>query len=79
MSLAHPLLYPEHTDDPPIGDHHNEGRTNAMYNRPFFQTKLGQAAMASIAAMCAFVALTTQMQVDPAFAAVSPIEAVELA
>ena len=50
-----------------------------MYNRRFFQTKLGQAAMASIAAMCAFVALTTQMQVEPAFAAVSPIEAVELA
>lgn len=50
-----------------------------MYNRRFFQTKLGQAAMASIAAMCAFVALTTQMQVDPAFAAAAQIEAVELA
>ena len=50
-----------------------------MYNRRFFQTKLGQAAMASIAAMCVFVALTTQMQVDPAFAAALPIETVELA
>lgn len=50
-----------------------------MYNRRFFQTKLGQAAMASIAAMCAFIALTTQMQVDPAFASVPSIEAVELA
>ncbi|MDN3644708.1 hypothetical protein QWY75_00655 [Pontixanthobacter aestiaquae] len=50
-----------------------------MYDRRFFQTKLGQAAMASIAAMCAFVALTTQMQVDPAFAASPTIEAVELA
>ena len=50
-----------------------------MYNRRFFQTKLGQAAMASVAAMCAFVALTTQMQVDPAFAAASPVEVVEIA
>lgn len=35
-----------------------------MYDRSFFQTKLGQAAIASIAAMCAFVALSTQMQVS---------------
>ena len=36
-----------------------------MYDRRFFQTKLGQAAIASIAAMCAFVALSTQMQFSP--------------
>jgi len=31
-----------------------------MYNRTFFSSKLGQAALASIAAMTAFVALSTQ-------------------
>ncbi len=31
-----------------------------MYNREFFSSKLGQAAIASIAAMTAFVALSTQ-------------------
>lgn len=40
-----------------------------MYDRRFFQTKLGQAALASIAAMVAFVALSTQMHATPAFAA----------
>lgn len=43
-----------------------------MYDRRFFQTKLGQAALASIAAMCAFVALGSQMQVAPAYASVTP-------
>lgn len=32
-----------------------------MYNRTFFSTKLGQASLASIAAMTAMIALTTQM------------------
>ncbi|MCB2087961.1 MAG: hypothetical protein R3E18_05070 [Sphingomonadaceae bacterium] len=50
-----------------------------MYNRRFFQSRLGQAALASIAAMMAFVALSTQMQASPAFAAAMPVEAVELA
>ena len=51
-----------------------------MYNRSFFQTKLGQAAMASIAAMAAFVALSTQMQAAPAIAAATPShQAVEIA
>nr|WP_161593696.1 hypothetical protein [Parerythrobacter lutipelagi] len=51
-----------------------------MYDRSFFQTKLGQAALASIAAMCAFVALTTQMQVSPVVhAAELQHEVVELA
>lgn len=40
-----------------------------MYNRTFFSSKLGQAALASIGAMVAFVALSTQMTVSPAHAA----------
>jgi hypothetical protein len=55
------------------------GRNQAMYNRAFFQTKLGQAALASIAAMTAFVALSTQMQVSPAYAATPAYQQVEIA
>ncbi len=40
-----------------------------MYNRSFFSSKLGQAALASIAAMTAFVALSTQMTASHAHAA----------
>ncbi|WFL77837.1 hypothetical protein P7228_01845 [Altererythrobacter arenosus] len=50
-----------------------------MYNRRFFQTKLGQAALASIAAMAAFVALSTQMHASPAFASAPQHELVEIA
>ncbi|WP_202388689.1 hypothetical protein [Pontixanthobacter aquaemixtae] len=50
-----------------------------MYDRSFFQTKLGQAAMASIAAMCLFVVLSSQMQMSPTLATVSPVDVVELA
>lgn len=50
-----------------------------MYNRRFFQTRLGQAALASITAMAAFVALATQMQATPALAAAAQHESVELA
>lgn len=50
-----------------------------MYDRRFFQTKLGQAAIASIAAMAAFVALSTQMQASPVLAATMQCETVELA
>lgn len=32
-----------------------------MYSKPFFRTKLGQASIASIAAMTAMIALTSQM------------------
>ena len=39
-----------------------------MYNRSFFQTKLGHASLASISAMVLFVALATQMQSAPEFA-----------
>ncbi|GAA4035500.1 hypothetical protein [Parerythrobacter jejuensis] len=52
-----------------------------MYDRRFFQTKLGQAALASVVAMTAFVALSTQMHVTPAYAATptTTIEMVEIA
>jgi len=44
-----------------------------MYNRRFFRTRLGQASMASIAAMVAFVALSAQMQATVA-SATTPVE-----
>lgn len=50
-----------------------------MFDRSFFQTKLGQAAIASVAAMVAFVALTTQMYATPAVAATAMPQAVEMA
>lgn len=45
-----------------------KGVNTAMYDRRFFQTKLGHASLASISAMVLFVALATQMQSAPAFA-----------
>lgn len=50
-----------------------------MYNRRFFSSRLGHAALVSIAAMTAFVALSTQMQAAPALAAAAPIHAMALA
>ena len=52
-----------------------------MYQRQFWKSKLGQAATASILAMTAMVALTTQFQAAPgSFAGASdPIAAAELA
>lgn len=50
-----------------------------MYDRRFFQTRLGHAALASIAAMVAFVALSSQMHAAPAFAADTTLQQVELA
>lgn len=50
-----------------------------MYDRRFFQSKLGQAALASISAMVAFVALSAQMHATPAFAAATQCEMVEMA
>ena len=32
-----------------------------MYDRNFFGSKLGKASLASVAAMCAMIALTSQM------------------
>ena len=50
-----------------------------MYNRRFFQTKLGRAALASVAAMTTFVVLSTQMHVSPALAQAPEHHFVELA
>jgi ABC-type sugar transport system permease subunit len=50
-----------------------------MYDSRFFQSKLGQAAIASVAAMAAFVALSSQIQASPALAATIHCETVELA
>lgn len=52
-----------------------------MYDRQFFKSKLGQAATASVLAMTAMVALTTQFQAAPGnFSGASEmIAAVELA
>ena len=40
-----------------------------MSNRPFLRTQLGQASIASIAAMVLMVAFTSQMHAQPSFAA----------
>ena len=40
-----------------------------MFDRNFFRTPLGQAAMASVTAMVLMIAFTTQMHIEPAFAA----------
>ena len=40
-----------------------------MFDRRFFSSKLGKAAIASVAAMTVFVALSTQMHVSQAKAA----------
>jgi len=52
-----------------------------MYDRQFWNSKLGQAAMASILAMSAMIALTTQFQAAPdSFAGASALIAtVEIA
>ncbi|MEL6876770.1 MAG: hypothetical protein AAGL68_01560 [Pseudomonadota bacterium] len=52
-----------------------------MYNRSFFQSKLGQASLASIAAMTALIALSTQMQAEPlvAFAPHGDAHVIEIA
>ena len=50
-----------------------------MYNRKFFQTSLGQAALVSIAAMAAFVALSSQIVVSAPVAAIAVSATAELA
>ena len=51
-----------------------------MYDRRFFRSQLGQAALASVAAMVAFVALSGQLQANPSFArSAVQCETVELA
>jgi hypothetical protein len=50
-----------------------------MYDRRFFKSQLGQAALASIAAMVVFVALSGQIQASPVLAASPQCETVQLA
>lgn len=50
-----------------------------MYNRQFFSTRLGQAAMVSVITMAAFVAIGPQIQAQPAYATTIVVEQVELA
>jgi len=50
-----------------------------MFNRRFFQGPVGKASLVSIAAMAAFVALSSQIQAAPAFAANNVLQVVELA
>lgn len=50
-----------------------------MYDRKFFATRLGQAALASIGAMAAFVMLSTQIAVTAPTAHVALTQAVVLA
>ncbi len=49
-----------------------------MFDRRFLQSRLGQAAAASVAAMALFVALSSQINATPAYAA-TPLVSVELA
>ena len=50
-----------------------------MYDRSFFRTQLGQAALASIVAMTAFVMLSSQITVTTPVAAITTYEQVEIA
>ena len=50
-----------------------------MYNINFFRSQLGQAAIASIAAMATFVVLSSHITVPPPPPAVAAYEQVEIA
>jgi len=50
-----------------------------MYNRNFFRSQLGQAAIASTAAMVTFVLLSTQIAVTAPNPALATYEQVEIA
>ena len=50
-----------------------------MYDRQFFRTSLGKAAIASIAMMTAFVALSSQITVTTPMPLVASIQHVEIA
>ena len=50
-----------------------------MFDRRFLSTRLGQAALASTAAMLAFVLLSTQIVVTAPMAQVAVAQTVELA
>ncbi len=50
-----------------------------MYDRTFFKTPLGQAALASIGAMAVFVMLSTQISVTAPMAQVAVAQTAQLA
>ncbi len=50
-----------------------------MYDRRFFATRLGQAALASVGAMAVFVTLSTQIAVTAPMAQVAVVQTAELA
>ncbi len=50
-----------------------------MYDRRFFQSRLGQAALASVATMVAFVALSLQIAVTAPMPMVAAYAQVEIA
>lgn len=50
-----------------------------MYNRKFFKTQLGQAALASIAAMTAFVMLSSQITATAPVSTLASYEQVMIA
>lgn len=50
-----------------------------MYDRKFFQTQLGKAALASIAAMSAFVVFSSQIVVSTPTTAMAVYNQVEIA
>ena len=50
-----------------------------MYNRQFFSSTLGKAALASIAMMTAFVALSSQIAVTAPMPMSASLEQIELA
>ena len=50
-----------------------------MYDRSFFRSTLGQAALVSIAAMVTFVALSSQIMVSTPIVPVASNQQVELA
>ena len=50
-----------------------------MYNRSFFSSQLGQAAIASIAAMITFAVLSSQIAVTTPTPALAAYEQVEIA
>ncbi len=50
-----------------------------MYDRKFFSSRVGRAALASIGAMTAFVMLSTQIAVTTPMAQVAAAQTAELA
>lgn len=50
-----------------------------MYDRTFFATRLGQAALASVAAMALFVVMSTQIAVTAPTSQVAVSQTAELA